>query len=796
MKNKKKYNIIYLAKKLAIKFGYWYKDFYFKRIDEGKEIFSELSDDKYWIGSEKDYQHSPAEKLRSIRFVNVWHSIVNSPAITFPFALSIITFFTSIFVLAVSIFMWWAHDSRLDISIIIAGAVALLTTGITFYLSPLYFYSYVKNLDLQQYGHFFKSHLTESEMLSYISFRIWNMCNEMEKKTKFLISNGLLIDTAKHRNLFGSDYEVGSLEIVWTKNSDRIATIESCAQNVLTETNKIHSEESSDWWTLISHLKTVEQEVEKINILVHYFSQKTHISYIELTEHIFQFSPSLFLRYSRKLITNLTDVANIESNQKNIPTEYTFVLKDRQRALLYESYRFINRLSKFKKYQKQNISYSDCHQYLLLLASTSSSSEAFKCYSKLLHKISQSYSADCGQVTTSSVELDQPQIEHLNRLKTHYLERLRYVFHKRFAYGAIDLHFSYSNTLQKLEDNGILKSLADARQMLSLDIFKLYLECTEKTRMYMEANAKDRNELEQDEDIQQAIQNNDAIKSRIEYINGNDKAIFDINEACNMMLNAPKYIKAYLELSRRKMQNKLYSENIWKGESFNSLIEKWNKQGCDIYLITLGYSRAVREFLKNYNKTFNSEYKGRNKHVIFFAEEESTLDSRLIKYSLTEDSLSKFNNIVVSKNEFIAPLLNEKSRIIILMGAEAVDDQYRVVRTYNYKNELVEFIKEARSKILNGKYLIEQNTEILLNQKHIDKITANSASYTEEDQQKLRTLRDFHEEFYKCCRTIVLCESYKKHEDITKITQHFDDQYEDIECYESSLISAIFTDES
>ena len=219
------------------------------------------------------------------------------------------------------------------------------------------------------------------------------------------------------------------------------------------------------------------------------------------------------------------------------------------------------------------------------------------------------------------------------------------------------------------------------------------------------------------------------------------------------------------------------------------------KERCNIYVITFGYSKMIREIMK---KAFldkkMEEYTKKFNIIIFLSEEETKIDSRLIKYYLTEDKNIRLENALVSHPEFILPLLNKDSKLLILLGAEVVNLDCTTIRTHSYKEMMVDFLKKSRARILSD-FPIPSEFPMILNKKHINEFTrpklSNELYNSLTTNSSFLDQFDIHNKFYKICRTIVVAESFKKFD--FNIMEHFDDQYEKIEAYESELISTVIT---
>ncbi|MBK8873540.1 MAG: hypothetical protein IPN13_06285 [Bacteroidetes bacterium] len=112
----------------------------------------------------------------------------------------------------------------------------------------------------------------------------------------------------------------------------------------------------------------------------------------------------------------------------------------------------------------------------------------------------------------------------------------------------------------------------------------------------------------------------------------------------------------------------------------------------------------MRQVLKN---SLNHNREDRNyKVIVLSSENERKIDSRQIKYHLTEQTGKNLNSVFVSNPEFIVPLISDDCKILVVMGAEAFDDSGNVIRTCNYKKCLNELKKRTENAPENLKVIV------------------------------------------------------------------------------------------
>lgn len=627
------------------------------------------------------------ENIKDLRFKNVRASILHSPASTFSIILSYIGFITSF------IIFWLDRKEAINVPLITLVIICFSILLALILPLPFYLRYYILNLPLEEYASLIKSTLNESEMISHISYKIYEVCNLFEKETIWLKNNNYLINKEASLLFYKESEELKVTNDLKKDLEARVSGIEKNAKNLQ---------------RLLLALQIIERDLQRISILISSLSMRLKVSEVELCEHLFQFSPTMYKAWSKKFTDNLSVAIDLKSFFPNKESQNyaadsikTHAL-DRIRSLLFECNRFVDRNIAFKRFQCQNLAFRDMHSNVIGFMTNKSSCEAVKIYIKALRDI------------FNSLE-DQLDKKSDNFNKDCFIEKFKYIFFKRKAHAGLDLHFSAERLLNDMIQQDVIKN----------DQIKSCFNIR-----FLEDNLK----------------SNDMQKAEELYLK--------ITSEVSNLIQFYTYTVPYIEKCRQNVRSKFL-------EKLNEFIP--NKKGETIYLITFGYSKIVRDVIKYAIPKYAAKEIKKLRIIIFLSESESTIDARLIKYNLTEEKNSGYQDALVSNPEFLLPLLTKDSRLIILIGAEAFDEQKRIIRTNEYKSCFKKFLFEAM-KIVEG---------VNINSQYFQKEALNEA---------------------KKIKVWVCAESFKQNKDLSEIQEFFDDQYEKVEMYEADYISEIIHD--
>ena len=328
-----------------------------------------------------------------------------------------------------------------------------------------------------------------------------------------------------------------------------------------------------------------------------YCSDRLRIPIVELSEHVFEFSPSMFLKYCKKFDRNIQEILHIQNNYSvdNASLKHIYKADEaivRQFDLLNECQRFYTRTIGFKRWQCQNIAFHDLHTDIIEFSSTSSSSDALKAYIRIF---------------TAIAKHNNLNIEHVNS-KKYFNERIAYTYHKRKAHTGIDLHHSFCNLLNEMKKDADYKkdsALSDYFKTGHNIIGPEFKKRMEEKRWSLEEKG-----------IINSLQYFTTIyieKFRNEIANDFLTFQIDQNESIEQLLIS--WTEQTIKNSEVPNDELLVPEENCQNDGINLTDQSIpRKERCNIYVITFGYSKMIREIMKKafldtkmeeYTKKFN-----------------------------------------------------------------------------------------------------------------------------------------------------------------------------------------------
>ena len=161
--------------------------------------------------------------------------------------------------------------------------------------------------------------------------------------------------------------------------------------------------------------------------------------------------------------------------------------------------------------------------------------------------------------------------------------------------------------------------------------------------------------------------------------------------------NEEKHIEKLVEympqlMNMREILIKIHQDNSKKiNAKFNTEIKKLKKTEKRKILCVFGYSRIVRNALKESFKELNDD-----KILIFLFKEQHVhmLDTRIFRLELSDDPFQKVRNTFTASDEFLLSLIRKEDDLIFIGGAEAYIRSHKlVVHTNSYQKRMVTVLK-------------------------------------------------------------------------------------------------------
>ena len=183
-------------KSLPEKLNLFLSKLYFKQITDGKALEEVLHNEQFSQSEENSIKL--IKYIREVRFKNVRAAIIHSPATTLSLLFSLVSILIGIIILVfkllygIIIYLFEilnrvepSHfDPNFNLTDSIVATISLVFLILIIYYLPKYLQRYIQALTLEDYASFIKNSLSESEMISFISYRVWILTNGFEELVK------------------------------------------------------------------------------------------------------------------------------------------------------------------------------------------------------------------------------------------------------------------------------------------------------------------------------------------------------------------------------------------------------------------------------------------------------------------------------------------------------------------------------------------------------------------------------------------------------------------------------------
>lgn len=433
------------------------------------------------------------------------------------------------------------------------------------------------------------------------------------------------------------------------------------------------------------YIQAQSREVDsaRIESLISALCKRTGMRYEDACEYLFQFSPHLYRSRTDKFRQNifvLLDMLDMDL-QKPGPSMIT----DRMLKLIRQNHSLTERLIKIGRRQAQNIVYYDMHPRILDIAGTRSCSEAVKHYMSGLADVAQWRRRSVMAKSTASDWQFKDRLYYLLRkseahvgLNVHHATvELLSQFHAEVTAGAIegansDDQLRYQKAQSVLDLEGWPPDIDLSRKLAS-----------EAYKQWLKTDVEDRPSPGESALVQSLVDHFYRLDTTgISYMDQMRHGV----------------VRAFKE-----------------GPSLEKVL-RWYSQGKKVYIVTFGYSKVVRDVLHNVLEPTNIDalsrvtdvaHPGKLQNIKFAIVLMDVLDTEealRVKYMCSfgdhrQDATGQFSEMIVANTDFVASLMEENSRVLILTGADAFDPTLkRFAKTGSRRKRFDEFVATCRVK--------------------------------------------------------------------------------------------------
>lgn len=500
---------------------------------------------------------------------------------------------------------------------------------------------------------------TESGILTFVSLKMWEICNEF---------------------------------IIKVKSPKSIGPLEEIKDPVVKEL-KIKEVESrkSEIYVLSKCIKKYEQDYYKYYLnastLIDSATKKLNLHKREFTHHILRFSPDILnsrvnsFKLSSDTLLDLCDtLLDLMNESKNLQQErfnsfievFNTHLKD-LKSIYKEIESSMDKLL-------QLICHKDTHKYLIGIASITSTSRSLKLFLRGLSTIAKEMDILIQKDELENIRRNkiilfkkrnlQKRKERIEKKKRELTDKFKTLLFRSRAHYGMDLLISIENFCRKKSQDLELKKELEG---LSHDE-QLLLERLEKTPNILSSlqtikkDYPDLNEGERNNKFQELLEEEVEI----------------LKEMRNDLRSFYKQDREVL-LNNFETQLKILIKDKTKGK---------------IYFCIFGYSRVISRVLKKVAKTINET---KNLNIFIFKQKENLmLDTRIMRFELykNEDYKHKIKKTFTASDEFLYSLVNKHDKVIFMCGAEAFSSKDKLLfHTNSYQLR----IEKILSKFENSK---------------------------------------------------------------------------------------------
>jgi hypothetical protein len=390
-----------------------------------KELIKEI--DNNLIGKRK---RGRKREINQIRVSNLDYAIYSNAGAILALFLAIFSIlFTFFYAFQDSIenkFMILLKFSTVKVSISENGTyVAPLLVFLASYIilliaAPYLIRRIIRNLTPLQYAEISLNNIEQSEMLSFVAFKLYDLCLKYEKKRDLDSLNQAL------NNFKSPGYSHQDLVIALNSNSFEIY---NQLKNVKRNIKDFRKEFYNDYYKLV--------EIRKLA------SENLKLHPREFSHHILQFSPVLFhdqlatLFLSVDTLLYLTEGNNFAGRSQLIYQH------------LQEIYSIDENIAKGKRAVSQILLYEHTHKYLIGISSVTSTSRALSIFCRAISTI-----LDRGYKNQSRKEIDTDEVLH-----NQVIGEFKTILYRSKAHYGFDLLLTVENLYKQYDCSKEMKSV-------------------------------------------------------------------------------------------------------------------------------------------------------------------------------------------------------------------------------------------------------------------------------------------------------------------------------------------------
>lgn len=384
-----------------------------------------------------------------------------------------------------------------------------------------------------------------------------------------------------------------------------------------------------------------DHNIRRIEALKWEAARELQVSTRSLCDHVLQFSPVMFRIGVGKYIRNLREMVELIQAKG-----FDRADEERFRGLLEQNLRLEEDCGRRVWIQERLLRFRDLHSDICALSSTRSTSSSLQAYCRALSGLARRQRRRLTTRTWRRWRRWNGSIEDPVYVETY--ERFLFLYRRQQAHPGFDLHA----LLVKAVASPLLASRFPSQVVHRLGATLRAMGWTARPAAELPPAGTDEDDPRErlEGHLQRYLERLDALQEVYRYFN------------------------SLATLSREAMRG-----------TFTAVLEEWSAglaRDSVVYLVTLGYSKTVRELIR-YGLTLSGEVAERAEPEIqlyqLLAGDRDELDTRLMAWELGDLRLGRSVRAAAGSGEMLASLSRPGDRVLVLLGAEAIDSERRVV---------------------------------------------------------------------------------------------------------------------
>jgi hypothetical protein len=393
----------------------------------------------------------------------------------------------------------------------------------------------------------------------------------------------------------------------------------------------------------------------RIGALKREAARELHLSQRSLGDHLLQFSPAMFRAGVTRYVRSLHEMIEL-----TLAADFEEADGSRFRGLIEQNRRLEEDCRDRATIQELLVRFEDLHADVCSLASTRSTSGSLQAYSRALAGLAKRQRKRLGARSwRRGWGLWSGSVEDSAYIETY--ERFLFLYRRQRAHPGFDLH----SLLTQAVDGMAAPPLCTHFDQQVVGYLRTTLRAMEWPSGPLARRAP-------------AGPGEDNPKHRARYL-------ARLEGVCQIH----RYFNRAVSLSREAMRS-----------PFCEVLDAWCARlaaGAFHYVVTIGYSKTVRDLIRaGFGPPDDRQGASKPRPLLYqlLAGDQDELDTRLMTWELRDLRLGEPLRLAAGSGEMLASLTRPRDRVLVLLGAEAVDSERRVVHPRSVLDRLLPAVEK------------------------------------------------------------------------------------------------------